>query len=135
MKLPETAPDWRDVLARNPERPPSLLTFREARECVEKANLEYLHWERAKYLNVTPPARELPQRMETFLHALKHPEAAYSIEPHKNSHNIVRATARADLFALVERGYLSRGKQGRRYYFRAAPGIAEKLNLSPEPRP
>jgi hypothetical protein len=47
VKLPEPAPDWCDVLARNPEKLPSLLTSREARECVEKANLDYLHWEKA----------------------------------------------------------------------------------------
>ena len=79
---------------------------------------------------------DLNYRQRTLLqHALKHPDAVYTIESHKNSHNIVRATARADLLDLVERGYLTRGKQGRRYNFRAAPGIAEKLNLSPEPRP
>ena len=55
MKLPEPAPDWRDVLARNPKKLPSLLTSREARECVEKANLDYLHWEKARYLNVPAP--------------------------------------------------------------------------------
>jgi Fic family protein len=69
------------------------------------------------------------RQLALLQHALKHPDAAYTIESHKNSHNIVRATARADLFDLVERGYLTRGKQGRRYNFRAVPGISEKLNL------
>ena len=61
MKLPEPAPNWRDVLARNPEKLPSLLTSREARACVEKANLDYLHWEKAKYLNV--PASISPEEL------------------------------------------------------------------------
>jgi len=69
------------------------------------------------------------RQLALLQHALKHPNAAYTIESHKNSHNVVRATARADLFNLVERGYLSRGKQGRRYNFLPATGIAEKLNL------
>ena len=75
------------------------------------------------------------RQLALLQHALKHPDAAYTIESHKNSHNIVRATARADLYALVERGYLTRDKQGRRYFFRAVTGIAEKLTLSPETRP
>jgi Fic family protein len=75
------------------------------------------------------------RQLALLQHALKHPDAVYTIESHKNSHNIVRATARADLYALVERGYLTRDKQGRRYFFRAVTGIAEKLTLSPETRP
>jgi Fic family protein len=54
-------------------------------------------------------------------HALKHSDAVYTIESHKNSHNIVRATARADLFDLEGRGYLTKRKQNRRYYFGAVP--------------
>ena len=93
----------------------------------------YLARKQKEMRKATTLLRDIPglnyRQLDLLQHALKHPDAAYSIESHKNSHNIVRATARADLFALVERGYLSRGKQGRRYTFRAVPGIAEKLNL------
>jgi len=61
VKLPEPAPDWRNVLSRNPGKLPSLLISREARECVEKVNLDYLHWEKAKYLNV--PASISPEEL------------------------------------------------------------------------
>jgi len=75
---------------------------------------------------------DLNYRQLTLLqHALKHPDAVYTIESHKNSHNIVRATARADLFELVERGYLTKRKQGRRYYFGAVPDIGEKMDIFP----
>ncbi len=67
-------------------------------------------------------------------HALKHQGAVYTIESHKNSHNIVRATARTDLFDLVERRYLTKRKQNRRYYFGAVPDIGEKLDIFPSTR-
>jgi Fic family protein len=62
-------------------------------------------------------------------HAVKHPDAVYTIESHKNSHNVVRATARADLFDLVGRGYLSKRKQNKRYYFAVVPNVGQKLDL------
>jgi len=62
-------------------------------------------------------------------HAVKHPDAVYTIESHKNSHNVVRATAAADLFGLVERGHLSRRKMNRRYYFEVVADIGQKLDL------
>jgi len=52
------------------------------------------------------------RQLSLLQHALKHPDAMYTIESHKNSHNIVRAPVRTDLFDLVERAYLTRGKQG-----------------------
>ena len=67
-------------------------------------------------------------------HALKHQDAVYTIESHKNSHNIVRATARTDLFDLVERRYLTKRKQNRRYYFGPVPDIGEKLDIFPSTR-
>lgn len=54
-------------------------------------------------------------------HAVKHAGAVYTIESHKNSHNVVRATARADLFDLTERGYLNKRKLTRRFIFEAVP--------------
>jgi Fic family protein len=64
-------------------------------------------------------------------HAVKHPDAVYTIESHKNSHNVVRATASADLLDLVERGYLGKRKLNRRYYFTAVPDVGQKLDLPP----
>jgi Fic family protein len=93
----------------------------------------YLARKQKEMRKATTLLRNIPdlnyRQLSLLQHALKYPDAAYTIESHKNSHNIVRATARADLFDLVERGYLFRGKQGRRFNFRAAPGISEKLNL------
>jgi Fic family protein len=62
-------------------------------------------------------------------HAVKHEGAVYTIESHKNSHNVVRATASADLADLARRGFLSRKKMNRRYYFTAVPDVARKLDI------
>ena len=62
-------------------------------------------------------------------HAVKHANAVYTIDSHKNSHNVVRATATSDLLDLVERGYLTKRKQNRRYYFAVVPDVVRKLDL------
>ena len=62
-------------------------------------------------------------------HAVKHANAVYTIDSHKNSHNVVRATATSDLLDLVERGYLTKRKQNRRFYFTVVPDVARKLDL------
>jgi hypothetical protein len=49
MKLPELAPELRTLISGDSEKLVSLLTSDEARKYVEKANQEYLHWEKAKY--------------------------------------------------------------------------------------
>ena len=53
MKLPEPAPELRTLISGDSEKLVSLLTSDEARKYVEKANQEYLHWEKAKYLTGT----------------------------------------------------------------------------------
>ena len=62
-------------------------------------------------------------------HAVKHADAVYTIESHKNSHNVVRATASADLLDLAKRGYLIKKRMQRRYYFAVVPDVAKKLDL------
>ena len=61
-------------------------------------------------------------------HALKHPDFIYTIESHKNSHNVTYQTARMDLLKLAEGGYLEKLKSGRTFHFTVAPDIARKVN-------
>jgi len=195
MKLPEPAPDLRTLISWDSGKLVSLLTSDEARKYVEKANQEYLHWEKAKYLTGSasfspeelwfliklsrtanikaiplsdpksnsfgfwlpdPVLKELHRylarkqgemqkaiamlrnvpnlnyrQIALLQHAVKHAGAVYTIESHKNSHNVVRATARADLFDLVERGYLNKRKLTRRYSFETVPDVVRKLDLPP----
>lgn len=49
-------------------------------------------------------------------HALRHPQAEYSIKSHQRSHNVAYATARSDLFQLVEAGYLEAVRSGKKSY-------------------
>jgi Fic family protein len=63
-------------------------------------------------------------------HALKHPDAVYTIQSHRNSHNIAYATARADLLALVKRNFLLETRSGRSFRFEVAGDISDKLGLT-----
>lgn len=93
----------------------------------------YLARKQREMREATTLLRNVPglnyRQIALLRHAVKHPDAVYTIESHKNSHNIVRATARTDLFDLVERGYLSKRKQDRRYHFAVVPNVVQKLDL------
>lgn len=60
--------------------------------------------------------------------ALTDGNAEFTIASHKNSQNIAFATARSDLFDLVERGLLIRGKVGRKYVFVVPDDLADRLD-------
>lgn len=60
--------------------------------------------EAAKFLR---SQSELNHRQKAVIsHALKHPDAVYTIQEHQGSHNVCYATARADLIHLADAGYL-----------------------------
>jgi Fic family protein len=60
-------------------------------------------------------------------HALRHPDARYTIEAHQNSHRVVYQTARTDLLTLAERGYLEQLKIGRKLAFAPVADLERKL--------
>ncbi|HZK15849.1 MAG TPA: Fic family protein [Solirubrobacterales bacterium] len=64
-------------------------------------------------------------------HAIKHPEHEYTFSGHARSHRVTHETARADLGALADRGFLVRHRRGRSYAFRPAPDLPERLKESP----
>lgn len=57
--------------------------------------------------------------------ALEKPDSVFTIQSHATSHGVVRATARADLLELVDRGYLVRRKDGRQVLFVPASDLKE----------
>jgi Fic family protein len=60
-------------------------------------------------------------------HALRHPQQRYTIESHKNSHNVVYETARSDLLNLRNRGLLKAAKIGREWTFTAVDDLEDCL--------
>lgn len=74
--------------------------------------------------------RGLNARQKTLVyHAIRHPDAMYRIEEHKNYHGIVYQTARMDLLHLATKGFIKKQKQGKEFIFLPCEGMIEKLRL------
>ena len=52
---------------------------------------------------------------------MRHSGQNYTIEYHRNSHNVVYETARSDLMDLVDRGLLRKRKRGKTWIFAPRP--------------
>lgn len=59
--------------------------------------------------------------------AIQEPGSEFLIAYHRTQHNVVYATARADLLDLVERGYLRMVKRSRAFVFIPAENLLERL--------
>ncbi|MHB1020508.1 MAG: Fic family protein [Coriobacteriia bacterium] len=67
---------------------------------------------------------EINHRQRSILgRALKTPDSEFRIAYHKTTHNVVYATARADLLELVDKGFLVMNKKGRAMVFTAREGL------------
>lgn len=87
-------------------------------KAVEERNVERKLGDRA----------DLNRRQHALLaHALRHPNARYTIESHRNSHGVVYETARTDLLNLAKRGFLTARKRGRTWFFTPAVNLTEQL--------
>ena len=64
-------------------------------------------------------------------HALRAPDARYSIARHQHSHGVTHQTARDDLFDLVRREFLTVTREQRVYVFRPADGLQTRLLAAP----
>jgi Fic family protein len=67
------------------------------------------------------------RQLALMSHALRHPDAVYTFESHRNSHNVTYQTARADLLDLEALHLLERGKVGRQYRFYPAADLADRV--------
>lgn len=68
-------------------------------------------------------------------HALAHPELEFRIREHQTTHNVVYATARADLLGLVERGFLRKESRGKAFVFVAVADLTERLDRADDTQP
>ncbi|MDE0446476.1 MAG: Fic family protein [Spirochaetaceae bacterium] len=72
------------------------------------------------------------RQLALLAHAIRHPNAEYTIRSHMTSHTVAYATARADLFRLADLGLLERRRVGRRsYLFWPPPDLADRIRSAP----
>lgn len=60
-------------------------------------------------------------------HALRNPDAIYTHDSHANSHRMSIVTARADLLALVRRGWLKKSRSGKRLVYQPVKDLELRL--------
>jgi Fic family protein len=86
--------------------------------------------ESAEMLRLLDGRQDLNARQHALLHrAIRQPATMFTYRSHATSHNVTHATARKDLLALAEMGFLQKRKRGKEFVFLPAPDLASKLNI------
>jgi Fic family protein len=67
------------------------------------------------------------RQLDLVSHALRNPDASYTVQSHRRSHDVVYETARSDLLDLVGLGLLVQSKVGKAFRFTPAPDVEERL--------
>jgi Fic family protein len=75
----------------------------------------------------TTPGEFNHRQLALLQHALRHPGTQYTVQSHGTSHNVVRQTARQDLFDLENRQLLQRHLRGRTFVWAPAPDLVDRL--------
>lgn len=84
--------------------------------------------EMRRVLGMTRATVSLNARQKALLtHALRHADQLYTYRSHSTSHGVDYTTARLDLLGLAERGLLEQRKQGKKFVFLPADGLADRL--------
>ena len=76
---------------------------------------------------VTPTHDLTERQIASLVELSRSTDGRITVDGHARVHNIALPTARADLMELVERGLLIRERSGRRFVFRPAPDLQERL--------
>ena len=67
------------------------------------------------------------RQLDLVSHALRNPDATYTIESHRRSHNVVYETARSDLLDLAGLGLVVQSKVGKAFRFTPVRDIEDRL--------
>ncbi|RKX42158.1 MAG: Fic family protein [Verrucomicrobia bacterium] len=70
------------------------------------------------------------RQISLLSHALRNPDAEYTIKAYQNTHDVVYQTARADLYYLEENGLLIKRRVGHSFSYFPAEQIDKKLKSS-----
>lgn len=68
-----------------------------------------------------------PRQLALVNHALRKPDAIYTVESHRVSHGVAYQTARTDLLALARKGLLEQRKRGRTFLFLVPQDLHTRL--------
>lgn len=111
---------------------PKHLTFRDFRIAIRELR-EYVTRRQRELREATRllrDVRRLNQRQRQLLHhAINHPDASYTIAQHMRIYGVVYQTARTDLLALARRGFLTKVRQGKTFYFIPSASLAQRLKI------
>lgn len=101
------------------------IAIRELREYVTRRQREL-----GEATRLLRDVRRLNQRQRQLLHhAINHPDASYTIAQHMRIYGVVYQTARTDLLALSRRGFLTKVRQGKTFYFIPSASLAQRLKI------
>ena len=67
------------------------------------------------------------RQLDVVGHALRNPDASYTVQSHRRSHNVAYETARSDLLDLAALGLLVRTKVRKAFRFTPAPDVEDRL--------
>lgn len=101
------------------------------RLALDEMNAHIAEWERrdAEIHRIMRCDPELNQRQRSILsRAMRNPQATFRIAYHRTNHNIAYATARRDLIALEDRGYLRSELRGKALVFLPSESLAELVD-------
>ncbi len=76
-----------------------------------------------------------PRQLALINHALKNPQARYTVASHRTSHGVSYQTARTDLMKLADQSLLVVNTGGRAFSYVPSRELREKLSPSRTPRP
>lgn len=75
---------------------------------------------------------ELNNRQKDLIrHALDNPDSQYAISMHQNIHNVTYEAARRDLLYIANKGFLTKTKKGRKFYFVPSDKLHKKIRAHP----